>query len=240
MSQLIGTSDKVTATAYRGDTAYDYDERRFVTPQGRLFSDLEFRQLRRVTKQLTPASRVLEIGCGTARFSQFLARQGFGVVATDPSPDMIALAGRKCAGLDNITFKQADGANLSFADETFDFVFAIRVTNQTESQEYALTMVREMIRVAQRGGRILVEFVNRRRPFATRRRNVRLSFAQIRRVARDAGGDVLHEAGVLVFSQSVLNRVPDALVPLWGPVERLAALGLWRWASRGYILMRKC
>jgi len=239
MSQPTGSSHDVTATAYRGDTAYDYDERRFVTPQGRLFSDLEFRRLRCATKHLVPPSRVLEIGCGTARFSQALAREGFDVVATDPSPDMIALAGRKCAGLDNITFKQADGANLSFADETFDFVFAIRVTNQTESQEYALTMVREMIRVARRGGRILVEFVNRRRPFAKRRSNVRLSFAQIERAARDAGCDVLNEAGVLVFSQSVLNRVPDGLVPLWGPVERLAAIGLWRWASRGYTLLRK-
>lgn len=236
---MANVSDGSSVTAYLGSAARDYDERRFVTPQGRLFSDLEFRQLRRVTKRLVPASRVLEIGCGTARFSQSLAREGFDVVATDPSPDMIAVAARKCTDLDNITFRQADGANLSFADETFDFVFAIRVTNQTESQQYALTMVREMIRVAKRSGLILVEFANHRRPLAKRSGDVRLSFAQIERVARDARGDVLDRAGVLVFSQSVLNRVPDALVPLWGPVERLAAMGLWRWASRGYILLRK-
>ena len=237
---MANVSEESSVTAYRGSAARDYDERRFVTPQGRLFSDLEFRQLRRATKRLVPASRVLEIGCGTGRFSQSLAREGFDVVATDPSPDMIAVAASKCAGLDSITLKQAEGADLSFADETFDFVFAIRVTNQTESQEYALTMVREMIRVAKRSGLILVEFANNRRPLAKRSRDVRLSFAQIRRAARDAGCKVLDETGVLVFSQSVLNRVPDVLVPLWEPVERLAAIGLWRWASRGYILLRKC
>lgn len=226
-------------TAYYGRAAYDYDDARFETPQGRLFSELEFGQLSHATRRLGSGARVLEVGCGTARFSESLARQGFNVVATDASADMIEVAVGKCAGLENLRFERAEGTHLSFPDETFDFVFSIRVTNQTESEEYALRMVREMIRVAKRGGLILVEFVNRRRPLGKPGRSVRLSFDQIGRVAQDSGCDVVSRRGALVFSQSVLERVPDVLVPLWGRVERLAAWGLWPWASRGYALLRK-
>jgi len=226
-------------TAYRGAVAHRYDEDRFATPQGRLFADLEMQQLQRATTTLTSPSRVLEVGCGTARFAEHLARQGFDVVATDPSADMMAQAAERCAGCDNVTIQQAEGANLPFAEDTFDFVFAVRVTNQTESQEYALRMVREMVRVARRRGLILVEFVNRRRPFARPSRDVKLSFAQITNVARQADCDVLSRTGVLVFSQSVLDRVPSPLLPLWSRLERLAATLLWRWVSRGYVLLRK-
>jgi SAM-dependent methyltransferase len=232
-------ADRLVTTAYCGEAAYHYDEQRFTTPQGRLFSDLEFEPLNHAIAALERDARVLEVGCGTARFAASLARQGFSVVATDPSADMIDVAAEKCGGIEGIRFEQAEGGNLRFPEGAFDFVFAIRVTNQTESEEYALKMIREMIRVAQRGGLILVEFVNRRRPLAKRSRDIRLSFGRISRVAQDSDCNVLSRRGILVFSQSVLDRVPDALVPLWGRIERLAARALWRWASRGYVLLRK-
>lgn len=227
------------ATAYCGDAARNYDEQRFATPQGRLFSRLEFQQLADAVRDLDIAARILEVGCGTARFSENLARRGYSVVATDPSSDMIAAASRKCSGLETIRFQCEEGARLSFADGTFDFVFSIRVTNQTESEEYALRMIAEMIRVTRSGGRILVEFVNRRRPLRKRSQTVRLSFGQIDRFARERGCRVERRRGILVFSQSVLDRIPDPLVPAWGGAERMAARVFWRWASRGYVLLKK-
>ena len=224
---------------YRGEAASKYDECRFGTRQGQLFSDLESEQVQRAVRDLAPGSRVLEIGCGTGRFSESLGRQGFVVVATDPSSDMLELAARRCAGLNAVTFGQEEGGRLSYDDSAYDFVFAIRVTNQTESEEYAIRMIREMIRVTRSGGRILVEFVNRRRPFRRDTQSVRLAFAQIGRVAEEQGGEVLWRAGVLVFSQSVLDRVPDRWVSWWGRAERRVGPLLWRWASRGYVLLRK-
>ncbi|HKZ02400.1 MAG TPA: class I SAM-dependent methyltransferase [Pyrinomonadaceae bacterium] len=236
---MCSTQTGSPVTAYLGDAAYEYDEHRFATPQGRLFADLELQQLRQATRRLDAGCRVLEVGCGTARFSGYLAKQGFSVVATDPSPDMIEVASRKCWNLDTITFRQEEGARLSFGDSTFAFVFSIRVTNQTDSQEYALRMIGEMIRVAKPGGRILVEFVNRERPFARPSKAIRLSFDQIARMASERNCSVVSRAGVLVFSQSVLNRIPSALVPVWGALERMAAKVFWRRASRGYILLVK-
>ena len=231
--------ERIPATAYCGDAAHHYDESRFSRRQGRLFSDLEFQQLRRVTRSLDASSLILEVGCGTARFAAHLAEQGYSVVATDPSPDMIEVASRKCSALEGVSFQREEGARLSFADATFDLVFAIRVTNQTESEEYALRTIREMIRVARPGGQVLVEFVNRDRPFPKRTPSVRLTFGQISQIARQCGSEVEARRGVLVFSQSLLDRVPGPLVPLWGAAEWAAARLFWRWASRGYILLRK-
>lgn len=227
------------STSYLGEVAYEYDEQRFVSRQGRLFSSMEFEQLERAVRGLENDSRVLEVGCGTARFSQHLARQGFSVMATDPSPDMIEVARRKCSDLKTIAFQQEEGGQLSFPDASFDFVFAIRVLNQTGSEVYALRMVSEMIRVARGGGRVLIEFANSGRPCARRSKSVRLSFEQIEETARVCDCEVLSRHGVLVFSQSLLDAIPGPLVPVWGMVERLASWVVWRWASRGYVLLRK-
>lgn len=236
---MQGKIDRSVATAYCGDAALDYDDARFRTAQGRLFSALEFRQLNRAVRLLEQGARVLEVGCGTARFAGSLAQRGFAVVATDPSADMLEVAAAKWAGIANIGFEQAEGNHLRFADEAFDLVFAIRVANQTESEAYALAMIHEMIRVTRHGGLVLIEFVNRHRPLAKHSRDVKLSFAQIDQVARSLDCAVLSRRGVLVFSQSVLNHVPDALVPCWGMLERLGGGFCWPWASRGYILLRK-
>jgi ubiquinone/menaquinone biosynthesis C-methylase UbiE len=210
-----------------------------MTKQGRLFAELEQRQLEFAVKTLRSGDRVLEVGCGTGRFSLYLAQRGFSVVAVDPSPDMLAVAASKCSHLDMVRFEQVEGATLGFDDATFDFVFAIRVLNQAESEEQALQMIREMIRVARRGGLVLAEFVNRERPFAKRSTSVRLSFGQIEQAARECDCDILRHRGVLAFSQTLLNRVPAPVVPLWGWIEKAAAKVFWRWASRGYILLRK-
>lgn len=231
--------DSIPGTSYVGDAAHEYDQKRFVDKQGQLFSHLEFQQLKRAVGKLDFSNSILEVGCGTARFSQYLGQEGFSVVGTDPSPDMIDLASRKCAALSTVRFQCEEGGSLSFGDSTFDFVFAIRVTNQTGSEEYALAMIREMIRVTKSGGLILIEFVNRKRPFARQDSSVRLSFDQIDEIAKEQACDVISRSGVLVFSQTVLNRIPGSLVPFWGIVEQSAASILWRWASRGYVLLRR-
>lgn len=225
--------------SYLGKAASRYDEQRFTTKQGRLFAALEQRQLERAVRVLRSGDRVLEVGCGTGRFSLYMSQRGFSVVAVDPSPDMLEVAARKCSPLGVVRFEQAEGARLGFDDASFDFVFAIRVLNQAESEEHALRVVREMIRVARVGGLVLVEFVNRERPFAKCSTSVRLSFGQIEQAARECDCDVLRRQGVLVFSQTLLNRVPATAVPLWGLVEKAAAKMFWRWASRGYVLLRK-
>lgn len=236
---MSGRKADLVPTAYVHEAAKQYDNRRFTTEQGLLFAAFELAELQRIATQVPRGAYVLEVGCGTGRFSLYLGSRGYKVRAVDPSLDMIRIASQKCTDLDNVTFAQEEGASLSCADSTYDLVFSIRVTNQTESQAYALRMIREMIRVTKPRGLVLVEFVNSQRPFRKKSKNVRLSFSQIAKVACEDNCRVESQRGILVFSQTVLNKIPRVLLPVWALVERVSSRILWKWASRGYVLLRK-
>ena len=64
--------------------------------------------------------KLLEIGAGTGRDSLFFQEQGFEVVCTDLSPEMVALCRAK--GLDAHTM---DFLNLDFPLESFDAVYGL-------------------------------------------------------------------------------------------------------------------
>ena len=229
----------LVSTAYSDEAAKQYNARRFTTKQGLAFASLELGELERVVAQVPRGAYVLEVGCGTGRFSLYLGNHGYRIRAVDPSSEMIRIASEKSVEFDNVTFAQEEGASLSTSDSTYDLAFSIRVTNQTESEVYALRMIREMIRVTKPGGLVLVEFVNKQRPFPKKSKDVRLSFSQITKVAYESNCRVESRRGILVFSQTVLNRIPNFLVPVWALVERISSRILWKWASRGYVLLRK-
>lgn len=229
----------VLDTAYMGQGASTYDQVRFTTKHGLAFDELEREQFTHVVNTLVPGAKVLEVGCGTARFSKQCAEAGYSVIASDASPDMLKIAREKCIGLPNIEFKLMEGASVDFDSDKFDFVFAIRVINSLESPHYALQTVCEMVRVTKPGGIVLVEFANANRPLAKHNNSVRLSFQQLRDLADEQGCNVIRQSGVLVFSQTVMNAMPASLLPIWLFLERALASVLWRIASRGYIIFRK-
>ncbi|MDP8922924.1 MAG: methyltransferase domain-containing protein [Chloroflexota bacterium] len=71
-----------------------------------------------------PASRVLEVGCGTGPVTRILASWP-GVaeaVGIDPSPVFIAKARELARGVGNATFEQASGLALPFEDRSLDVV----------------------------------------------------------------------------------------------------------------------
>jgi ubiquinone/menaquinone biosynthesis C-methylase UbiE len=73
-----------------------------------------------------PAGRALDLGCGTGTNCIYLARHGWQVTGVDFSTMAICWARRKArrAGVD-CTFYRADVTDLSFLEETFDFVLDI-------------------------------------------------------------------------------------------------------------------
>lgn len=64
--------------------------------------------------------RILEIGAGTGKDSFYFKDQGFNIVSTDLSPEMVKLCKKK--GLDA---RVMDFTNLDFPNETFDVVWAL-------------------------------------------------------------------------------------------------------------------
>jgi ubiquinone/menaquinone biosynthesis C-methylase UbiE len=113
------------------------------------------KRLMRSTLDLQRASHVLDLGCGTGDDARGLAGvlQGPGrVVGLDFSAVMIAEAIRR-HGAAELDFLRGDAEHLPFADQAFDRCRAERVLMHLARPEQAIA---EMVRVLQRGGRVVV------------------------------------------------------------------------------------
>ncbi len=104
-----------------------YDDKRF-SQGGRL---IDRREKEAVLNALTPikGKRILEVACGTGRFTVLLAEHGADITGVDISEAMLDQGRRKAraAGVaDTLTFLQGDAGRLPFPDNYFDAVFAMR------------------------------------------------------------------------------------------------------------------
>lgn len=104
------------------DVARSYDQTRFAGWRGRLSDALEHRALAKCAAQLPVSSSILEVACGTGRFTAALGRHFAQVTASDISPAMLEIA-RARTGV-KAQFCLADGRQLPFSDESFDIVAA--------------------------------------------------------------------------------------------------------------------
>jgi ubiquinone/menaquinone biosynthesis C-methylase UbiE len=128
------------------DVAEEYDSKRF-SRGGRL---IDRREKEAVLGALAPleGKRVLEIACGTGRFTVMLAERGADVVGLDISRAMLAQGREKArdAGVEeHISFLLGDAARLPFPDDYFDAVFAMRFFHLADTPAKFLT---EMARVS--------------------------------------------------------------------------------------------
>jgi ubiquinone/menaquinone biosynthesis C-methylase UbiE len=108
--------------------------------------------------RLEPGVRVLDVGSGTGEPALIIAGRvgpGGAVVATDPSPDLLALTEEQAAraGLANLTCQPADVTALPFPDAAFD-----RVTCRLAAMYFLdpVAGLAEMRRVLVPGGRAAV------------------------------------------------------------------------------------
>ena len=104
------------ATAF-DQVAEAYDEARRGYPAGLV--DVAFERGR-----LEPGSRVLEVGCGTAKLTESLVARGLLVDAVDPGPNMVAVARRRLGATDAVTFHISRFEDVSLPREAFDAVFS--------------------------------------------------------------------------------------------------------------------
>ena len=112
---------------------------------------------------LTDGSRVLEVGCGTGRFAVALASRGFHVEAIDASPGMVRATEERARqeGLDAVLrCRQADVQRLDFDKEQYQLIVALGVVPWVPDPPAA---VREMARVLETGGHLLLSADNRQR-----------------------------------------------------------------------------
>jgi ubiquinone/menaquinone biosynthesis C-methylase UbiE len=104
----------------------------------------------------TPGARVLDIGCGPGFYCAEL-REEVGpegaIVGLDSSPQMLALAARRCSTYDNVEFRQAEATSLAVDDASFDGLLCVQVLEYVPQTSAALA---EFYRVLRPGGRAVV------------------------------------------------------------------------------------
>jgi SAM-dependent methyltransferase len=133
---------------YQADTVAEaYEDKRF-TGGGRL---IDRREKAAVLDAVAPfdEERVIEIACGTGRFSVMLAERGANVTGIDISGAMLGQAREKAraAGVaDAVEFMRGDAARLPFPDDAFDVSFAIRFFHLADTPETFLAEMRRITR----------------------------------------------------------------------------------------------
>jgi ubiquinone/menaquinone biosynthesis C-methylase UbiE len=100
-----------------------------------------------------PGKRVLDIGCGTGADLGLYRRSGCEVAGVDLSPAMLAVARRRLG--DSADLRMCSGKMLSFPDCSFDLVLATYLLHELPSEDRP-AVIREMMRVVKREGRILL------------------------------------------------------------------------------------
>lgn len=133
-----------------------------IAPRYDLINDLQSFGLhrwwkRRLVKlaELNPGVRALDLCCGTGDVAFALAGQGAEVTGVDFSEPMLAVARQRRAGrgLESPKFLWGDAQEIPFPDDSFDVVTVSYGLRNLTSWERGLG---EMLRVARRGGRLLV------------------------------------------------------------------------------------
>ena len=134
---------------YQADeVAEAYESKRF-SKGGRL---IDRREKQAVLDAIGPVEdkEILEIACGTGRFTVMLAERGADIVGLDISAAMLAQGREKArqAGVERqVEFLRGDAARLPFPDDHFDTVFAMRFFHLADTPTKFLT---EMARVSKR------------------------------------------------------------------------------------------
>lgn len=109
--------------------------------------------------------RILDMGCGTGRFTDALARIGAKPTGLDRDPDMLAVA---AARLPDGLFVQGSAERLPFATGTFDVGLAVCVCEFTSDPAHTVT---ELARVVRPGGRIVIGVLNPTSPWGLAHRH---------------------------------------------------------------------
>lgn len=95
---------------------------------------------------------VLDIGCGTGRWTKYLAPKVNFIEAVDPS-DAIFAADKLLENISNVRLSKASIETLPFADEAFDFVMSIGVLHHIPDTPKAL---KDCVKKVKKGGYFFV------------------------------------------------------------------------------------
>ena len=169
-------TQRLRAMRFAGNVSTRYDEW-YDTVWGR-YADLAERRLLDRLARPRAGETVLDVGCGTGRYLQWLHGRGLRPTGVDVSADMLRVARRRLMGPSvEARALVADACALPFRDGSFDLTIAVTALEFLRAPETAL---REMARVCR--GRLFVGVLSRHSLYAlqVRRRGPASSLAEAR------------------------------------------------------------
>jgi len=236
-------SVRAADTAYTVDNAADYDAKRTIEPRDKRIHNFERDILLSALKKVPKDAKVLEVGCGTGRLLSEGLAAGYHVDGVDASGPMLEHLKAKLTEeqRQHVNLIVAEAADIPKPDASYDFAYTIRLLNQTESPEYALTVVDEIARLVKTGGYFLIEFVNEARPRigTARRPTTRLRPSEVARRGEAAGGEVITHIGAYWLSMQAYKKCPNPLLGLLSTADRVLSKLLPRSCARSYVFFRK-
>ena len=139
---------------YRSDSvADDYDFHRFSSPERQKRNVRKWAAIRKALSQTTGVRTILDLPCGTGRFTGGLAREGYEVIGSDISLEML----KKAASVDPaepgkpsaLGYLQANAEHLPLRTDSLDCVVSIRFMMHVDPAT-RVRMLREFHRVSRR------------------------------------------------------------------------------------------
>jgi ubiquinone/menaquinone biosynthesis C-methylase UbiE len=133
------------------EVAADYDEHRFRTPKRLRRNARKWAAIQKALALTSGVKSVVDLPCGTGRFTGHLARAGYEVVGSDISAEMMGQAA-KLPSVQHANIRgyvRADAEKLPFASKSADCVMSIRFLFHVDP-ETRRRMLREFGRVSRR------------------------------------------------------------------------------------------
>ena len=97
---------------------------------------------------------VLEIGCGSGRYTPLLSQKSRQYWALEISEPLLKLARKKCEDIENITWFNCSAEQIPLPDESIDVVFASWVLTAMPTDAMRAAVDQEVMRVLRPGGMI--------------------------------------------------------------------------------------
>lgn len=136
---------------FRGEGYAEYYEARYKNfLKGTLKHRLRCAVLKRAFRDVPPGSTILDIPCGTGRYTGFLLSRGYRVLGADIAAEMIQVAKKKADGVPGtLGWMAADATRVPLPDKSIDASFTIRLFHLIP-KDVRPKIYRELARVCRR------------------------------------------------------------------------------------------
>jgi SAM-dependent methyltransferase len=180
--------------------AEDYDFHRFSTPERQKRNARKWAAIQKALSLTTGVKTILDLPCGTGRFTGALARSGYEIVGSDISMEMLGKAQAIPDGNQpNIRgYVQANAEALPLRNDSLDCVVCIRFMMHVDPK-HRVHMLREFARVSRRW--VIVDYRHKytfRYVLTQTFGKLGLGRAPLSRVSRDELHDEFRRGGLTI------------------------------------------